>query len=145
MEQPVGFAVKGKEDYIWKVKRGLYGLPNGGRVCVWNNTMNDAMMSFDYKRIPCEHCLYLRVSPSGTVLTGVHVDDFLAAVSCDSEAGRFKEDLRTVWEISDLGVATFCMGIAIERDLANRHIYLSQMALIDHVLALLICPMRHLS
>lgn len=68
MEQPLGFAVKGKEDMIWKVKRGLYGLPNGGHV--WNKTMNKAMLSFGYKRVPCEHCLYLRVSASGTVVTG---------------------------------------------------------------------------
>lgn len=133
MEQPTGFAVKGKEGWIWKVKRGLYGLPNGGRV--WNQTMNDAMLRFGYKRVTCEHCLYLRVSASGTVLTGVHVDDFLATVSNDNEAIRFKSDLKRVWEISDLGIAKFCVGIAIERDLANKHIFLSQTALIDRVLA----------
>src|SRR5882762_3099245 len=40
----------------------------------------------------------------------------------------------TLWEISDLGEARFCVGIAIERDLANSYIYLSQTALIDKIL-----------
>ena len=39
-----------------------------------------------------------------------------------------------MWEISDLGEAQFCIGIAIERDLANHYIYLSQTALIDRIL-----------
>jgi hypothetical protein len=45
-----------------------------------------------------------------------------------------KADLTTLWEISDLGEARFCVGIAIERDLNNHYIYLSQTALIDRVL-----------
>lgn len=63
------------------------------------------------------------------------MDDYIAAVSDELEARCFKDELRTVWEISDLDIATFCLGIAIERDLANKFIYLSQTALIDKMLA----------
>lgn len=94
------------------------------------------MLAFGYLRIPCEHCLYYRKSATGRILAAVHVDDYIAAVSNDLEARRFKDELRSVWEISDLGIATFCLGIAIEHDLANHFIYLSQTALIDKTLAI---------
>lgn len=123
----------GKEDWIQKVFKGLYGMPNAGRV--WYTELNGKMLAFGYTRIPCEHCLYYRKSATGSVLAAVHVDDYIAAVSDEMEARRFKDDLRSVWEISDLGIATFCLGIAIERDLALKFIYLSQTALIDKTLS----------
>ena len=134
MEQPVGFEVPGMEDYIWMLIMGLYGLPNAGRV--WYIAMNAAMLDFGYTRVPCEHCLYFRKTATGTILAGVHVDDYMAAASTDAEGLRFKEELRKVWDIKDLGVAKFCVGIAIERDLVNRHIFLSQTALIDKTLTI---------
>jgi hypothetical protein len=133
MEQPKGFEVEGKEDYVWMLCKGLYGLPQGSRV--WNKTMHDGMVSIGFRRIPCEYCIYFCKTEDGTIITGIHVDDFLAGTSSDAMAAKFKADLATLWEISDLGEAKFCVGIAIERDWASHHIYLSQTALIDRILA----------
>lgn len=41
--------------------------------------------------------------------------------------------MKTHWEISDLGLAKFALGIALSRDLTSKTISLSQTALIDHV------------
>jgi hypothetical protein len=132
MKQPKGFEVEGKEDQIWELLKGLYGLPQGSRV--WNKTMNAGMADLGFTRISCEYCLYFRETESGSVLTGIHVDDFLMAVSSLLEASNFKAKLSSIWEIKDLGEAKFCVGVAIERDLINRHVYLSQTALIDKIL-----------
>jgi len=43
MEQPIGFEEPGKEMWVWKLQRGLYGVKQAGRI--WNKTMNDAMIS----------------------------------------------------------------------------------------------------
>lgn len=134
MEQPKGFEMEGKENWIQRVVKGLYGMPNAGWVCY--SELNDKMIVFGYTRIPCEHCLYYRKLATGKILATVHVDDYIAAVSDDLEAHRFKDELRSVWEISDLGIAMFCLGIAIKHDLANKFIFLSQTALIDKTLAL---------
>lgn len=48
MEQPDGFKVEGKEDYVWMLCKGLYGLPQGSRV--WNKTMHDGMASIGFLR-----------------------------------------------------------------------------------------------
>jgi hypothetical protein len=72
---------------------------------------------------------------TGIVLSGIHVDDFLTVISFASRAAKWKQQLSTFWEITDLGEATFCVGIAIECNLVNQHIYLSQMALINEILS----------
>jgi hypothetical protein len=132
MEQPEGFVAEGFEDYIWMLFKRLYGLPQASRI--WNKTMHEGVVSLGFKRVRCEYCLYYRKAPDGIVLTGIHIDDFFSAISNALEASRFKSQLASLWEISDLGEAKFCVGIAIDRDLVNRHVYLSQTSLIDRIL-----------
>jgi len=66
---------------------------------------------------------------------GIHVNNFALTATDDWVACTFKGKLASFWTISDLGEAKFCVGIAIKHDLANRHIFLYQTALIDKVLA----------
>ncbi|OJT05515.1 Copia protein [Trametes pubescens] len=131
MEQPRGFEVAGKEDWVWELHKGLYGMPQGGRT--WNRTMHQHLVSVGFERVPSEYCLYFRTTSEGTVITGVHVDDFIAIASTPAAGSKFKDDLRREWTISDLGEARFCIGISIERDRATRSIRISQTALIDRI------------
>jgi len=39
MEQPHEFKEPGKEDWVWVIQRGLYGMKQSGRI--WNKTMNE--------------------------------------------------------------------------------------------------------
>jgi hypothetical protein len=94
--------------------------------------MHDGMVSIGFRQIPCEYCIYFHKTEDGTIITGIHVDNFLAGTSSDEVATKFKADLTTLWEISDLGEARFCVGIAIEWDWAS---CLLQTALIDRILA----------
>lgn len=135
MHQPKGFEATGFEDWIWRLQKGIYGLPDAGRI--WNKEVDHAMViKFQWIRVPCEHCLYYRDSGTGRALVDVHVDNFIGAMSNPTEAKCFKEELKSIWEIKDLGITKFCLGIAIERDLANHHVFISQTALIDKTLSL---------
>jgi hypothetical protein len=97
--------------------------------------MDQGMLGLGFTSIKYEYCLYIRKTDTGTVLTGIHVDNFLLAPSSLLQASDFKRQIASIWDTSDLGEAKFCIGIAIEHDLANHHIYLSQTALIDKILA----------
>lgn len=132
MEQPSGFEVVGKESWVWELRRGLYGMPQGGRT--WNKTMNSHLEAVGFAHVPSEVCLYARHSREGTVFTGVHVDDFLYASSSDAARDQFVTLLGDKWTITNLGEARFCIGIALERNLAACTISLSQTALIDKIL-----------
>ncbi len=65
MEQPEGFEEPGKEDFVWKLQRGLYGMKQAGRI--WNKTMNESMLSWGFTRLSCESCIYYRKNATGIV------------------------------------------------------------------------------
>jgi hypothetical protein len=79
-------------------------------------------------------CVYRRVSGTGTTIFAVHVDDIISASSSMEENNRFKAELLSQWDISDLGPIKFALGIAITRDHPNRTISLSQSAFIEQIL-----------
>ena len=131
MQQPLGFEEPGKETWVWRLKRGLYGMKQSGRI--WNKTMNEAMISWGFKHLSSESCIYYRMRSEGCVIAAVHVDDFLSVASHKAENEHFKEQMKEIWTISDLGEPKFCVGIGISRSPSTRMVYLSQTALIDKV------------
>ena len=131
MEQPPGFETAGKEDWVMRLMKSLYGMKQASRI--WNRTFHKALTALGFKRLACEWCVYIRRSSSATTIFAVHVDDIIFTSSSPDECKLFKAQLREHWEISDLGSAKFALGIAIERDRTNRSICLSQTALIDRI------------
>ncbi|KAJ3494947.1 hypothetical protein NLJ89_g10707 [Agrocybe chaxingu] len=133
MEQLEGFFEPGKETWVWKLQRGLYGMKQSGRI--WNKTMNDAMLTWGFTKLSSEPCIYHRKTDTGTIITTVHVDDFLSIAHPPHENDTFEKQMRSLWEIST-GPVKFCIGIAIAHDLHNHTVRLSQTTLIDKVISL---------
>ena len=133
MEQPQGFEEKGKEEWVWKIQQGLYGMKQSSRI--WNQTMNKQMLSWGFTRLSCESCIYYWNSDSGTIVSAVQVNDFLSIASNREENEHFKNQMHRVWTISDLGTICFVVKITITRDRPNHAVFLSQTALIDKIVA----------
>ncbi|VDC00050.1 unnamed protein product [Peniophora sp. CBMAI 1063] len=131
MDQPKGFEEPGKEDWVWRLKKGLYGMKQGGRI--WNKTMDVHMKDMGFTQISVEHCLYMRTTNAGTTIAAVHVDDFTVTSSTCEEERQFEEEMRKHWKITKSD-ASFIVGISIKRNRADRTIALSQVALIDRIL-----------
>jgi hypothetical protein len=132
MEQPPGFEVPGKEDWIFQLLKSIYGMKQASRI--WNITFNKAVTAWGFERLPCEWCVYRRQSPTGTIIFSLHVDDIFSAASSPAETANFKSFLESQWEIADLGPAKFALGIAMTRDTASHTISLSQTAFIERLL-----------
>jgi len=131
MEQPLGFEEPGREDWVMKLQKSIYGMKQASRV--WNKTFHQAVVEWGFERISSEPCIYHQESPTGITMFALHVDDIISAASTPKENQRFKEELKSCWEISDLGPAKHALGIAIARDFDAKTITLSQTALIDKV------------
>jgi hypothetical protein len=131
--QPKHFKEAGKEGWVWKLLKSLYGLKQSGRI--WNREMHDAMIAWGFQRLLCEWCVYVRVVDDITNLVAIHVDDMVCAGSTPAANTSFKDQLRSRWEISDLGEIKFCLGIGIVCDAERRTIALSQTALIDRLIS----------
>ena len=130
MAQPEGFEVKGKEDWVWRVEKGLYGMHQAGRI--WNKTMHCKMIAWGFTQLECKYCVYARQDSEGMVLTMVHVDDFISIASSKSTNDVFKLQLKSEWTIAE-GDADFCLGIEIEHDRSNKLVYVSQKAMINRI------------
>ena len=133
IEQPDGFKVPGKEDWVYHLMKSIYGMKQA--IHVWNITFNGTIVLWGFISLSCEWCIYFKLSPSGTVIFSIHVDDIFAAASSREEMEAFKALLQTKWEISDLGPAKFVLGIAISRNHPSCTIFLSQMAYINRLLS----------
>jgi len=114
MEQPEGFKEKGKEDWVMKLMKSIYGMKQASRI--WNRTFNAAIVNWGFKHLACEWCVYRQQSPTGTIIFVVHIDDILVTTSSPSEIERFKAELTSKWEISDLGEPKYALGIGITCD-----------------------------
>ena len=129
MEQPPGFKTAGKEDWVMKLIKSLYGMKQASYI--WNRTFHKALTALGFKRLVCECCVYIWCSLSATTIFAVHIDDIIFTSSSPNECKLFKAQLRKHWEISDLGTAKFVLSITIECDCADHSICLSQTVLID--------------
>jgi len=132
MEQPPGFEVIGKKEWVLHLMKSIYGMKQASHV--WNITFNGAIISWGFTWLSCEWCIYFRTSPSGTVIFSIHVDDIFAAASSREEMEAFKALLQSKWEISDLSPAKFALGIAMTCDCASHTISLSQTTYISCLL-----------
>ena len=131
MEQPEGMEEEGFEDYVWMLQRGLYGMKQAG--CLWNKTMDAAMVEWGFTCLSSESCIYYRQNEQGIVIAVVHVDDFLSVANSEEENARFEAQMKTKWITSSLREPKFCIGIAIKCNRTDRTVSLSQTALIDRI------------
>ena len=131
MEQPPRFEVPGKEDWVMKLMKSIYGMKQVSRV--WNWTFDRAVRGWGFNRLSSEWCIYWRQTSTGTMIFAVHVDDIISITPKPSMNKAFKSQLKDKWDITDLGPAKFALGIAISRNPSANTISISQTALIDQV------------
>jgi Reverse transcriptase (RNA-dependent DNA polymerase) len=87
MEQPEGRRVPGKDDWVCRMNKSLYGLKQGGRC--WYTCLNDEMTKIGFSRLTEDHSVYRHKTNLGECLLAVHVDDM--AVTASSK--RILDDL----------------------------------------------------
>ena len=58
MEQPEGFKVKGKENFVCKLKKSLYGLKHAPRQ--WYKKFESIMGEQSYKKTSSDHCVFVQ-------------------------------------------------------------------------------------
>jgi len=132
MEQPKGFAETSKEDWVWQLQQGLYGMKQSG--CIWNKTMNKTLLSWGFKCLSADSCVYYCKTDAGIIIICIYVDNFIIAGSSSELCEAFKTQIHGIWNISDLGDASFCVSLDISHSRHDHTISLFQTALIDHII-----------
>ena len=134
MEQPDGHAVTGKENWVWKLKKGLYGLVQAGRT--WNDELNSHMKSVGYATMSKDPAVYIKGSwnQEEFVAGGFWVDDFVG-IGSGAQLEALAKTVDEKYGITGLGEVKWVLGMLVERDRSARMISISQEAFINSVLA----------
>ena len=133
MEQPEGFAVKGKEDWVCRLLKALYGLKQAGRE--WNAQITDKLVNqWGYVQSRVYGCVFTRRDEKGLVgIVGLYVDDCLGYLRDEAEEKRLGAHMLSSYGVVLEDVDYFC-GLKIERDLERRRLFISQEAYVDRVI-----------
>ena len=109
MRQPEGY--EDDTDRICELLKSLYGLKQSGRE--WNKVFDKEMKKFGFNRLSSDPCVYIKRDGNEMVILTVWVDDILLFATSDKLIEQTISDIRSVWEITDLGEPTKIVGIEI--------------------------------
>ena len=130
MEQPEGFIVPGQENKVCRLVKSLYGLKQAPKQ--WHAKFDKVMLSNGFKINECDKCVYIKNTPNHEVIVCLYVDDMLIISKNIIDIKATKRMLSKSFDMKDLGVAYFILGIKIYR--TPQGLALSQSHYIDKVL-----------
>ena len=104
--------MKGKEQYVLRLSKALYGLKQAPRA--WNVKLDKSLKKLNFRRCLSEQAVYTRGEGSDAIIPGVYVDDLIVTGGDPVEIVAFKEHMTSVFEMSDLGLLSFYLGIEVE-------------------------------
>ena len=132
IEQPDGFKVKGKENWVCRLVRSLYGLKQSPRL--WNETLKTVMKSCGLTQSESDPCLFYRFTSTAKLLVLVYVDDLVVAGTNQQAIDQLKQSLKKKFKLKELGDLSWCLGIQITRSQSGKQFALSQRKFIDDIL-----------
>ena len=114
MEQPEGFKVDGKENFVCKLKKSLYGLKQDPRQ--WYKKFEYVMGEQGYKKTSSDHCVFVQnFSDNDFIILLLYVDAMLIVGKNTSKIDELKKELCKSFSMKDLGHAKQILGMRITR------------------------------
>ncbi|XP_040942254.1 uncharacterized mitochondrial protein AtMg00810-like [Gossypium hirsutum] len=132
IDQPEGFEVQGEEEKVYKLKKALYGLKQAPRA--WYDRMDTYLTRLGFTKSTSEPTLYVKKESNKTLLiVSLYVDDLLVTGCKREEIETFKKQMQTVFEMTDLGLMTYFLGMEVKQN--EQGIFISQKAFASKVLS----------
>ncbi|CAL8992233.1 unnamed protein product [Prunus brigantina] len=132
MQQPEGFVQKGQENMVCKLNKSLYGLKQASRQ--WYMRFDEVIKTYGFTENVLDSCIYVKISGRHYVLLVLYVDDILLASTNLTLLHDVKVFLSKHFEMTDLGEASYVLGIEISRDRKRGLLGLSQKGYIEKIL-----------
>ena len=93
------------------MKKALYGLKQAPRA--WNDKLNKFLLGFEFTRCLKEPSVYRKETSEGLLVIAVYVDDLFVTGASMRSINAFKKEMATKFEMSDLGLLTYYLGIEV--------------------------------
>ena len=112
VEQPEGFVKEGEEDKVYLLKKALYGLKQAPRT--WYSRIDEHLLNLGFAKSFFESTLYVKHNGADIFIISLYMDDLLVTGNDTSLVEKFKLEMMKVFEMIDLGLVTFFLGIEIK-------------------------------
>eukprot|EP00253_Pinus_taeda_P016186 PITA_16186 len=132
MKQPEGFAVKGKKELVFKLKKSLYGLKQSPRM--WYQKFDTFIWGLGFTRSKEDHCAYFKLIGGNVIYLVLYVDDMLLVGNDKEIIQDLKTQLSSKFNMKDFGVANYILGMEIKRHQEKRKLWLNQRKYVETIL-----------
>ena len=109
MKQPEGFIESGKENFVCKLHKGIYGLKQSARE--WNKKLHEILTNDGFKRSEADQCLYFKCVEGCWMYVLVYVDDIIMAAENEKMITNASHKLSEIVELNCLGDLKYYLGI----------------------------------
>ena len=113
MQQPPGFEVKSKQDYVCKLDKALYGLKQAPRA--WYSRLSTKLVSLGFQPSKADTSLFFYNKGGISIFILVYVDDIIVASSTEKATVALLQDLKQEFALKDLGDLHYFLGIEVSK------------------------------
>lgn len=111
IDQPPGYIKAGNEHKVYRLKKALYGLKQAPRA--WYSRLEAYFLKEGFQKCPYEHTLFYKSDCRKLLIVLVYVDDLIFTGNDSSMAEKFKKSMMVEFEMSDLGLMHYFLGIEV--------------------------------
>jgi len=123
VEQPQGFVIQGEEEKVYKLRKALNRLKQAPRA--WYSHIDNYFNESGFKRSKNEPTLYVKHQGNVNLLiVALYVDDLILTGSSTEMIEEFKKDMVKKYEMSDMGLLHYFLGIEVYQD--KEELFISQ-------------------
>lgn len=121
--QPEGVVVHNEENKVYRLWKALYGLKQAPRA--WYTKIDSYFLKKGFERSKNEPTLYIKkVGTAEFLVVCLYVDDMIYMGSCESIVTEFKLSMMKEFEMSDMGLLNYFLGLEVKQGVDG--IFLSQ-------------------
>ncbi|CAH9095255.1 unnamed protein product [Cuscuta epithymum] len=114
VEQPQGFEKKNEPEKVYKLKKALYGLKQAPRA--WYSKIDSFFIAGGFTRSDNEPTLYIKKQGMDQfIVVCLYVDDIVYFSSSESMLADFKNSMKQRFEMTDLGVLQYFLGLEVKQ------------------------------
>ena len=138
MEQPEGWTVPGKENYVCLLKKAIYGLKQASRQ--WNAKIHASLLQQGFIRTYSDAGVYVYrrqggdSDPDHVTIIVLYVDDLLLMGTSRKQIDKVKKALGKQYKMTDLGPIERFLGLRIRRDRLSRTLDIDQEHYIEAII-----------
>ncbi|GKA02578.1 retrovirus-related pol polyprotein from transposon TNT 1-94 [Tanacetum coccineum] len=111
--QPPGFIDFKKQNYVYKLKKDLYGLKQASKA--WYDRLKAFFLKHEYSIGVVDNTLFTKKSKSHLIIVRIYVDDIIFGSTCQNLPDDFAKIIHDEFEMSMMGELNFFLSLQIKQ------------------------------